>query len=194
MWENYFLAFAGTDSNSSASESATLWESIVDQAPGLIANWAPRVGGALVLLFVFWLASRMVRKLIFAAGEKGEVDYHVVRLMAMTARVGLLIAGLITALGTMGVDVSALVAGLGLTGFALGFAVKDTISNILAGVLLLVYRPFALKDYVEVKGMKGLVEAIDLRYTTLKHEGQTILLPNSLLFTNPITIGKANSK
>ena len=194
MWENYLLAIAGTDSNSSASESATLWESIVDQAPGLIANWAPRVGGALVLLFVFWLASRIVRKLIFAAGEKGEVDYHVVRLMAMTARVGLLIAGLITALGTMGVDVSALVAGLGLTGFALGFAVKDTISNVLAGVLLLVYRPFKLKDYVEVKGMEGEVEAIDLRYTKLQHEGQTILLPNSLLFTNPITIGKAESK
>ena len=58
-------------------------------------------------------------------------------------------AGLVTALGTLGVDVSALVAGLGLTGFALGFAVKDTISNILAGVLLLVYRPFSKKDYVE---------------------------------------------
>lgn len=59
---------------------------------------------------------------------------------------------------------------------------------------LLVYRPFALKDYVEVKGMEGLVEAIDLRYTTLRYEGQTILLPNSLLFTNPITIGKAQDK
>ena len=194
MWENYFLAFAGTDSNSSATEDVTLWKSIVDQAPELIANWAPKIGGALLLLFVFWLASRIARKMILAAGEKGEIDYHVVRLMAMTARVGLLIAGIITSLGTLGVDVSALVAGLGLTGFALGFAVKDTISNILAGVLLLVYRPFALKDYIEVKGMEGLVEAIDLRYTTLKHEGQTILLPNSLLFTNPITIGKAQSK
>ena len=193
MWENYLLAAAGADSNSSATENTSLWESIVDQAPGLIANWAPRIGGALVLLFVFWLASRMVRKVIFAAGEKGEVDYHVVRLMAMTARVGLLVAGLITALGTLGVDVSALVAGLGLTGFALGFAVKDTISNVLAGVLLLVYRPFTLKDYVAVKGMEGEVEAIDLRYTKLTHEGQTILLPNSLLFTNPITIGKPKS-
>ena len=61
-------------------------------------------------------------------------------------------------------------------------------------MLLLVYRPFALKDYLEVKGMKGLVQAIDLRYTTLNNEGQTILLPNSLLFTNPITIGKADTK
>ena len=193
MWENYLLAIVDADSNSSATENVSLWNSIVDHAPELITNWAPKIGAALLLLFVFWLASRMVRKVIFAAGEKGEVDDHVVRLMAMTARVGLLIAGLITALGTLGVDVSALVAGLGLTGFALGFAVKDTISNILAGVLLLVYRPFSKQDFVEVKGMEGEVTGIDLRYTTLENEGQTILLPNSLLFTNPITIGKPKS-
>ena len=190
MWESFMLAGAG----SSGEGSSSILDSLIKQAPGLIAQWGPKIALALTLLFVFWLASRIVRKMILAAGEKGEIDYHVVRLMAMAARVGLLIAGIITSLGTLGVDVSALVAGLGLTGFALGFAVKDTISNILAGVLLLVYRPFALKDYVEVKGMKGLVKAIDLRYTTLNYEGQTILLPNSLLFTNPITIGKLEQK
>ena len=193
MWKNYILATAGAAVKSPAEETSSIWKSILDMGPVLITQWAPKIGGALLLLFVFWLASRIARKVILAAGEKGEVDYHVVRLMAMTARVGLLIAGLITALGTLGVDVSALVAGLGLTGFALGFAVKDTISNVLAGVLLLVYRPFALEDYVEVKGMKGLVEATDLRYTKLKHEGQTILLPNALLFTNPITIDRSKS-
>lgn len=90
----------------------------------------------------------------------------------------------------MAARVTLLVAGLGLTGFALSFAIKDTISNILAGVLLLVYRPFSKTDYVAVKGVEGEVTAIDLRYTTLQHGGQTILLPNSPLFTNPITIGK----
>ena len=171
-----------------------MWDKFIENAPGLINEWGPKIIIASLMLFVFWIASSIARKAIFAAGDKADLEYPVVRLMAMAARVTLLIAGIITSLGTLGVDVSALVAGLGLTGFALGFAIKDTISNILAGVLLLVYRPFALKDYVEVKGMEGLVEAIDLRYTTLKHEGQTILLPNSLLFTNPITIGKAQCK
>ena len=161
--------------------------------PDLIQVWGPKILMAAGLLFAFWLASRIARKTIFAAGDKASLEYPVVRLMAMAARVTLLVVGLITALGTLGVDVSALVAGLGLTGFALGFAVKDTISNILAGVLLLVYRPFSKTDYVEVKGMEGEVTGIDLRYTTLQNEGQTILLPNSLLFTNPITIGKPKS-
>ena len=165
-------------------------EAILKQFPDLVQVWGPKFLVAILLLAVFLLASRFIRKAIFAAGDKADLEYPVVRLMAMAARVTLLMAGLVTALGTLGVDVSALVAGLGLTGFALGFAIKDTISNILAGVLLLVYRPFSKTDYVEVKGMEGEVTAIDLRYTTLKREGQTILLPNSLLFTNPITIGK----
>ncbi len=161
-----------------------------ENLPILIHVWGPKISMAIGLLFVFWIASRIARKTIFAAGDKASLEYPVVRLMAMAARVTLLVAGLITALGTLGVDVSALVAGLGLTGFALGFAVKDTISNILAGVLLLVYRPFSKTDFLEVKGMAGEVTSIDLRYTTLQCEGQKILLPNSLLFTNPITIGK----
>lgn len=188
MWSHFLLAAA--DGNNTAG---TFWETVADKTPELVAVWAPKLGGAILLFFVFWFASRVVKNLIFAAGDKAELEYPVVRLMAMTARVTLLVAGLVTALGTLGVDVSALVAGLGLTGFALGFAVKDTISNILAGVLLLVYRPFSKQDYVEVKGMEGEVTAIDLRYTTLQHEGQTILLPNSLLFTNPITIGRGKS-
>ena len=144
-------------------------EKILEQFPELVQSWGPKVLLALLLLAVFWLASRFVRKAIFAAGEKADLEYPVVRLMAMATRVTLLVAGLVT---------------------ALGFAIKDTISNILAGVLLLVYRPFSKTDYVEVKGMEGEVTAIDLRYTTLQHDGQKILLPNSLLFTNPITIGK----
>ena len=171
----------------------TIQEYTQENLPILIHVWGPKILMAAALLFVFWLASRIARKTIFAAGDKASLEYPVVRLMAMAARVTLLVAGLITALGTLGVDVSALVAGLGLTGFALGFAVKDTISNILACVLLLVYRPFSKQDFLEVKGMSGEVTAIDLRYTTLQPAGQKILLPNALRFTTPITIGKAES-
>ena len=117
-------------------------EAILKQFPDLVQVWGPKILVALLLLAVFWLASRFVRKAIFVAGDKADLEYPVVRLMAMAARVTLLVAGLVTALGTLGVDVSALVAALGLTGFALGFAIKDTISNILAGVLLLVIGRF----------------------------------------------------
>jgi small-conductance mechanosensitive channel len=102
----------------------------------------------------------------------------------------IVIVGLITALGTMGSNVSALVAGLGLTGFALGFALRDSISNLIAGVLILVYQPFTINSRIKVAGYEGTVVSIDLRYTVIESEGAKVLIPNSKLFTNPITVLK----
>jgi small-conductance mechanosensitive channel len=85
--------------------------------------------------------------------------------------------------------VSALVAGLGLTGFALGFALRDVISNTLAGVLVLLYKPFRRGDRISVAGSEGVVSQIDLRYTTLVVDEETrVLVPNSTLFTNSIRV------
>lgn len=92
-----------------------------------------------------------------------------------------------TALGTMGDKVTALVAGLGLAGFALGFALKDAISTLLAGMLIVMYRPFQLGDHIAVAGYEGSVVGIDLRYTTLRTEDRKFLIPNSLLYTNTVT-------
>ena len=92
----------------------------------------------------------------------------------------------------MGVDVSALVAGLGLTGFALGFALKDTIANLVAGILILVYQPFDLADYIVISGKEGKVISIDLRYTILEYQEKKILIPNSLIFANTVTVLNRN--
>ncbi len=100
----------------------------------------------------------------------------------------LTIFGFITALGTLGINVSALVAGLGLTGFALGFALKDTISNLLSGVLILLYRPFEKGNRIKISGYEGIVVSIDLRYTELESEGNKVLIPNSKLFTDSVTV------
>jgi len=99
-----------------------------------------------------------------------------------------MIFGFVTALGTLGINVSALVAGLGLTGFALGFALKDTISNLLSGVLILLYRPFEIGNRIRISGYEGIVISIDLRYTELDSEGDKVLIPNSKLFTDPVTV------
>jgi small-conductance mechanosensitive channel len=109
-------------------------------------------------------------------------------LLGRVASVSLILFGFITGLGTVGVDVSALVAGLGLTGFALGFAFRDVLSNLLAGVLILLYRPFSRGDRISVTGLEGMVTHIDLRYTNLECDGNLVLIPNSSLFTNPIIV------
>ena len=116
------------------------------------------------------------------------MDQNLIALFTRVSSVMVMIFGLVTALGTVGVDVSALVAGLGLTGFALGFALKDTISNLLSGVLILLYQPFQVGDRIKISSFEGLVVSIDLRYTKLEADSSTVLVPNAKLFTDPITI------
>ncbi|MDZ4742116.1 MAG: mechanosensitive ion channel [Verrucomicrobiota bacterium] len=113
---------------------------------------------------------------------------HVFNLIRQTCKAAILILGVITILATLGVNVSAVVASLGLTGFALGFALRDALSNLLAGAMILLYRPFTLGDRIVVTSFEGIVTDIDLRYTTLSLDEKIFLIPNSVLFTNPITV------
>ena len=152
--------------------------------------WAPKIVGVIVIFIVFYVLSKIIKKVIINATEKMKFEKNITSLLARTSSITLLIFGIVTALGTLGINVSALVAGLGLTGFALGFALKDTISNLLSGVLILLYRPFEIGDRIKISGFEGVVVLIDLRYTELDSEGNKVLIPNSKLFTNPITVLK----
>ena len=162
----------------------TIFQTSIDQ----FIQWIPSIAAAIVVFVVFYLLGQLGKTLIMHSTAKIQLDKHVSMLLARATRITLIVLGLITALGTLGIDISALVAGLGLTGFALGFALKDSISNLLAGVLILIYRPFKIGDTIKVAGHEGMVNAIDLRYTELESEGQHIFIPNSKLFTDPLVV------
>jgi small conductance mechanosensitive channel len=150
--------------------------------------YAPRLALSLLAFTAFWLVATILYAIIGRLGARAFLSPDVLTLIQRVAKLGLLVIGLVTALGTMGLDVSALVAGLGLTGFALGFALKDVLSNLLAGILILIYRPFHRRDRVMVVGFEGTITEIDLRYTTLEAEDRRILIPNATLFTNAICV------
>lgn len=152
---------------------------------------APDIAAGLLVFAGFWVASGIVRRIfghITGLAEDGRKD--IINLAADISRYGILIVGAVAGLGTMGIDVSALVAGLGLTGFALGFALRDAISNMIAGALILTYRPFLRGDRIKVSGYEGLVAAIDLRYTTLEDENKSlrVLVPNATLFAKEVVV------
>ncbi len=81
-----------------------------------------------------------------------------------------------------------MVAGLGLTSFALGLALKDAISNLVSGIMIVLYKPIKLGDKIEMSGTKGTVVDFNLRYITIKAEGVSHLIPNSLLLNNKISL------
>ena len=150
--------------------------------------WAPKVGSVIVIFLVFLILAKVIKRMIIKGTERLQLDRNLILLLARTSSITLIIFGFITALGTLGINVSALVAGLGLTGFALGFALKDTISNLISGVLILLYKPFKIGNRIKISGYEGIVVSIDLRYTELEAERNRVLIPNSKLFTNPITV------
>jgi small-conductance mechanosensitive channel len=150
--------------------------------------YLPRLVTALLIFIFFWLVARAVRQVVERLTRVRKLDPDLTRYLGSATRVLLLLLGALTALGTLGVDVTALVAGLGLTGFALGFALKDILSNAMSGILVLMYRPFRVGDRINVQSMEGVVMEINLRYTVLEDQGKRMLIPNANLFNNPVTV------
>jgi small-conductance mechanosensitive channel len=109
-------------------------------------------------------------------------------MLVQISEVGLQMFGIVTALGTLGINVGAMIAGLGLVGFALGFALKDLLSNFLAGFLILIYNPFVRGDQIRVTEHEGVVIEINLRYTVLQGDHKRILIPNATLFSNAVIV------
>jgi small conductance mechanosensitive channel len=150
--------------------------------------WVPTVFVALGLILLFSILSRAAHFAVLRVVQRTRAHGPLGELLASVARISLLVLGLITALGTLGVNIMGIVAGLGLTGFALGFALKDSIANLLAGVLILLYRPFDVGDHIDVSGFAGKVITVNLRYTELDAGSQLVLVPNSKLLTDPIRV------
>ncbi len=166
-------------------------EPVIKQMTTQLLEVTPGIALGVVVFVGFWLASGLVRRAIARLAERASDERRDVWLiLANASGYALLAFGVIAGLGTMGIDVTALVAGLGLTGFALGFALRDALSNILAGLLILIYQPFRRGDHISVTGLDGSVISIDLRYTTLDGEGEVILVPNAVLFKNPLKVAK----
>ncbi|MCW8918294.1 MAG: mechanosensitive ion channel family protein [Gammaproteobacteria bacterium] len=159
---------------------------------GSISELVPALFTGIMIFLLFWLVATGVRSLLRHIAQHRDAErQNVLRLIQQLVYVSLLIVGLVTALGTAGVDVSALVTSLGLVGFALGFALKDALSNLISGVLLLLYRPFGVGDEIVIGGYEGRVTSIDLRYTTLQLEQRSVFIPNSRLFTESVVLKEA---
>lgn len=155
----------------------------------IIIAFSPKLALALAIMLVAWIAGRFVSSIIYKMGKTGKLGRaNVYQLLASAAKMVCMVFGLMTALGTIGVNVMPLVAGLGLTGLAVGLAAKDTVTNLLNGILILIYQPFKEGDTVKISSSKGRVGEINLRYIQLidEDEGKEYLVPNSLAMSKEI--------
>ncbi len=165
---------------------ATLTEVFTELHNSLLRALPGMFRGVLVFL-IFWIVAGVGRRIIALAAPRVRADTGVVLLLSRIYFYGILIFGTITALGATGLNVSALVTGLGLTGFALGFALKDVLSNLLSGIMLLLYRPFNIGDEIRMGEYEGKIETIRMRDTLVRaHDGRLIVIPNTKLITEVV--------
>ena len=162
-----------------------------------VRDWLMENGAELIFQFIvivliliaFRFLAMLVSKLITRGLEKSKLQVsHLFREFAIsTSRKAVMLFGILVALSQMGIDVGPMLAGLGVAGFVIGFALKDTLSNFASGMMILIYRPFDVGDAVEVDGVLGKVKAMTLVSTTvLTFDNQQLMIPNNNIWGNTI--------
>jgi len=137
---------------------------------------------ALIILMIGVLASKLARRWMKSILDRSRVreDVLLKNFFLRSVSVSIIITATLIALEKVSVPVTSLIAGLGITGIILGFALRDTLSNFAAGLLLLIYRPFRAGELIEVEGAHGVVEEltiVNMQMTTT--DGVRVIMPNS---------------
>lgn len=147
----------------------------------------PKIGGALAVLAIGWWLSGLVARIIRKAMERGNVDEGIRTFLYSCLKVVFKVIAIITALATLGMNVTTLVAALGTAGVTIGLALKDSLSNFASGVLILFNNTFKVGDYIEVEGQAGTVKRIELMFTTLATaDNKRLVIPNSVMTSDMI--------
>jgi small conductance mechanosensitive channel len=153
----------------------------------------PRLTAAFLVIGLFWCLAALVRWMMRQFFRLVIDDLTLENLLKQVSYYSVWILGFVLALDALGFQPQTVVTGLGLTSLALGFALKDIISNFVSGLLLLLLRPFRLGDQIIVGETEGSVERIQLRATQIRtYDGRAVLVPNSELFTSRVTNNTAS--
>ncbi|TVP58816.1 MAG: mechanosensitive ion channel family protein [Nodularia sp. (in: Bacteria)] len=159
----------------------------------------PSVLGMLLVVITTGIIATSMRHLTLTGAQHWEVDRNSKILVSRLVYGFVWVIGSIVALGVLGLDFATLLGTLGLTSVAIGFSLKDILSNYFSGVVLLVSRSFHLGDQIVIREFEGTVTQIQLRATTLKtYDGRVVYIPNQEVFSaiivnNTASITRRNS-
>jgi small conductance mechanosensitive channel len=161
--------------------------SLADQLWSYLVGYGLRVAGVILFLVLAWIVAKWLRRLIVRAFAAANVDPTLGKFVANVTRWAIIILVALACLGTFGLETMNFTAVIGAAGLAIGLAFQGSLSNLAAGVMLLVFRPFRVGDLITVAGQNGRVNEIDLFMTELDTpDGRRIVIPNSQIFGNVI--------
>ena len=156
-------------------------------ASDVLAPFFLDVGAALLILLVTLLLARFARTAALHALARTKADQATALLIGRVVFVTVLTIGVLTALGAMGIPWTTVIALASVLGLAASLALQDVLKNFVAGIYLLVERPFRIGEEIKVKEFVGRVETVDVRTTVLRTaEGESVMVPNAILFAEII--------
>jgi small conductance mechanosensitive channel len=165
------------------------WEAATGWVQSNGANLVFQSGLFLLTLGVFWVFARIVRGILIRTLDASPLEMSGL-LRAFVSRWttrAIMLVGLFIALSQVGVELGPILAGVGIAGFIVGFALQDTLANFAAGVMILIYRPFDEGDLVAVGGVTGTVSDMSLVSTTIHSlDNQSYVVPNTMIWGDVI--------
>lgn len=165
-------------------DTSQLWEKVNE----LLALYGLRIIAAIVILIVGRWVALGVAKIIKGVMLRSKVDETLVAFVRNLIYVGLLAFVVIAALNQLGIQTASFIAIIGAAGLAIGLALQGSLANFAAGVLMIIFKPFKVGDFIEAGGAAGVVEKIEIFTTQLKTpDNKTIVLPNAKLTGDNIT-------
>ena len=165
------------------------WAGLVDWLHRSGPGYLVKILLAALIILAGWLLARLTRKAVDKSLGRATVNISQLlhrTIVASAYRLVMLVATMV-ALGQLGISLGPLLAGLGVVGFILGFALQDSLSNFAAGMMILIYRPYDVGDLVEIGGVFGKVEHMSMVSTTiLTLDNQKLVVPNSKIWGDVI--------
>ncbi|ERM59838.1 MULTISPECIES: small-conductance mechanosensitive channel MscS [Vibrio] len=154
----------------------------------LFIQYGVNIISALIILFIGNIIVKAIANSVSKVLEKKKMDRAVVEFIHGLVRYLLFVIVLIAALGRLGVQTASVVAVIGAAGLAVGLALQGSLSNFAAGVLIVAFRPFKSGDYVEIGGVAGSVDSIQIFQTILTTpDNKMVVVPNGSVIGSPIT-------
>ncbi|MEA1867487.1 MAG: mechanosensitive ion channel [Thermodesulfobacteriota bacterium] len=166
---------------------------VLDTLTVWVTQYSVKLVAAILIFIIGRWISRRISKLLGRLLDKNNVDVTVVRFAENLIYYALIVVVLIAAVGQLGINTISFLTIVGAAGLAIGLALKDSLSNFAAGVILILFRPFRVGDFVEAGGVTGTVQGITMFNTILNSpDNQKVIVPNGIITSNVITNVTAN--
>lgn len=168
-------------------------DAVIAMVTDLTTAWGLKVLGAIAVLLIGRAIAGWVRRAIKRVLKRGDIDETLIPFVTSLSYYLMLAFVIIAALGMMGIQTASIIAVLGAAGLAIGLALQGTLANFASGVMLLVFRPFRVGDFIEAAGTAGAVEAISIFTTRLNTPDNVgVVIPNSAVWGQTIKNYAAN--